>query len=398
MYHYICKEQKLTMKKIISILAPVLTAIFFLGCSKNHHQQTVGVDFQEVVPDTLRFTNAEFSYNGDDIGEGASDGWIIKLYTDMDIDESGAPIGPGCVMQLLLNARYDEEQAADPSLLKGRYGEMMNTMNFAPMTFVSGYMTSVSLPGGNRLDFADATYYADVREHSTEMDYDLLDEGNLTISANHDGTYSIEGVLVGKKYTKRHFTWSGEVQVSSNATEQTPNSTLKADYTGMTFSKGLLLDKKDYFYLQDESYRCLLLFLVSDDVEFSYGKPSGTGSVLRLEVLVPWKTDYKDGIPAGEYTMIRRNEDTSMDREKIVPGGAVSGLPDVFESWKLSGSWFYEMDGGAWTQTYARIDDGTITIERGTDGSHIVAYDLSDCQDKPKRIEGRTTLASMETY
>lgn len=39
--------------------------------------------FKEEVPDTIRFTNAEFTYNGDDIGEAISDGWIIKLYTDM---------------------------------------------------------------------------------------------------------------------------------------------------------------------------------------------------------------------------------------------------------------------------------------------------------------------------
>ena len=47
----------------------------------------------EDVPDTVLFTNAEFIYNGDDIGEARSDGWIIKLYTDMEIDDTGAPVG-----------------------------------------------------------------------------------------------------------------------------------------------------------------------------------------------------------------------------------------------------------------------------------------------------------------
>lgn len=387
------------MKTYLKTGWAILLAISICCCTKpGPTEEDDGKSFIESIPDTVRFTNAEFIYNGDDIGEAFSDGWIIKLYTDMDIDESGAPIGPGCVMQLLLNARYDEEQAGNASILKGKYSEMMNSMNFAPFTFVSGYMTSISLPGGDKLEIADATYYADVKDGSTEMDYDLLDEGNLTVEINSDGTFTIEGVLVGKKYIKRYFTCAGEAEVRSNVTEEIPNSTLKADYTGLTFSKGLLQDKKDYFYLQDESYRCLLLFLVTDGVSFSYGKPAETGAVLRLEVLVPWETDYKNGIPAGTYTVIPRNEDTSINREDIVPGGAVAGLPNVFESWKLAGCWYYEMEGGAWTQTYARIDKGTITVERGADGNHTIAYDLLDCQDRAKRIEGRTTLSTIETY
>lgn len=59
--------------------------------------------------------------------------------------------------------------------------------------------------------------------------------------------------------------------------------------------------------------------------------------------------DIKDGIPAGTYEMIPRN---------IVPGGAIAGLPNVFETWKLSGCWFYELKDGAW-----------IRIEGGGDGT-----------------------------
>jgi hypothetical protein len=116
-------------------------------------------------------------------------------------------------------------------------------------------------------------------------------------------------------------------------------------------------------------------------------------------MLVPWDTDItKDGIPAGTYTMTSRNPDTSIDRDKIVPGAAVPGLPDVFALWKMAGTWYYEMQDGAWTDTYARIDHGTITVSRGEDGSHTIAYDLLDCQKQARRINGSTTLNELEIY
>ncbi len=388
------------MKKLLKTCAALLL-ISAVCCSKPVPppvQETPEEGFKAEIPDTVIFTNAEFIYNGDDIGEAVSDGWFIKMYTDMDIDEAGAPIGPGCVLQVLLNARYNENQSADPSLLKGRYKEMMNSMNFAPLTFVSGYMTSIALPGGEKLELADATYYADLAEGSTDMDYDLLDEGSLTIDSNANGTFTIAGILVGKKFTKRYFTWTGTIEPRNNVPEEIPNSTLRTDLTGLSFAKGQLQDKGDYFYLKDESYRCLLLFLVDETVDISLNRPAGTGFVLRLEVLVPWDTDIKNGIPAGTYEMIPRNEDTSMDRTDIVPGGAIAGLPNVFEAWKLSGCWFYELKDGAWTDTYARINDGTIRVERGDDGSHTVAYDLLDCQKLPKKISGSTSLTTIETY
>jgi hypothetical protein len=261
-------------------------------------------------------------------------------------------------------------------------------------------MVYLDLPGGERIALADGTFYADVADGTTEMDHDLIDEGALNIIDNKDGTYTVEGILVGGKYTKRYFTWTGSVEPKNNVPQKTPNSTLKRDITNPALTKGMLQDKKDYFYLNDQSYRCLLLFLAEDQIGFSYGKPSsGSGKVLRLEMLVPWDTDItKDGIPAGTYTMTSRNPDTSIDRDKIVPGAAVPGLPDVFALWKMAGTWYYEMQDGAWTDTYARIDHGTITVSRGEDGSHTIAYDLLDCQKQARRINGSTTLNELEIY
>ena len=394
------------MKNTIKMLAALAICPLIAFCTKPSNpseevpeeetQKPEG--FVEAVPNTIRFTNAEFLYNGDDIGEGFSDGWIVKLYTDMEIDESGAPVGPGSVMQLLLNVRFDEEQSADPTLLPGRYTEMINSGNFAAGTFVNGYMTAIDLPGGEILRLADATFYADLAKGSTEMDYDLLDEGALIIEENQDGTYTIEGVLVGNKYTKRYFIWEGQVAPENNVPEVTPDSTLESDIVNLTFTRGQLHDKGDYFYLKDESYRCLLLFLVNDGADLTYNRPGGTGEVLRLEFLVPWDTDYREGIPEGSYEMIPRNPDTSMDKDKIVPGGAVAGLPHVFEAWKMAGSWYYELEEGEWNGTYARIDKGTISVTRTEEGSHTITYDLEDCQNPAKRITGTTELNTIEAY
>ena len=387
------------MTNRISIIAAALLAIAAAGCRKSPAPEQNGNDFPvytEPVPETTVFTNAEFIYNGDDIGEAISDGWVIKLYTDMEIDETGAPVGPGEVMQLLLNVTYDENQSADASFLPGRYIETLNSGDFSEGTFVWGYQTNIDLPGGQKITLADATYYGVVADGATEIEYDMIDEGVISITGNDDGTYSIEGILVGDSYTKRYFRWTGNAEPRNNVPETTPNSTLKTHLTDLTFAKGRLIDKGDYFYLGDQSYRCLLLFLVDETAEFPFDRPTGTSRVLRLEVLVPWETDFRKGIPAGTYEIIQRNQDTSMDREKIVPGGAIAGLPDVFAEWKMAGAWYYEMIEGDWSKTYARIDSGTITVTRGDDGSHTVSYNLKDCQGYA--IAGATSLETIDTY
>lgn len=391
------------MKKTILYLLLLLVVLWAASCQdslppvvEDPVPENPGDGFVEAVPDTVTFTNADFIYYGDIVGDSSSDDWVVKLYTDMDIDQMGNPVGPGTVTQLQLNAIYDENQTADPSNLKGVYREMMNSGNFAPGTFVSGYMVRMDLPG-QTIEMADGTFYADLSEGSVQMDYDLIDEGAISIVSEEDGTYTIEGVLVGKKYTKRYFRWTGHVEPRDAVPEEIPNSTLASDLEGISFSQSQLQDKKDYFYLMDESYRCLLLYLADPSVDMSSSRPAGDGAVLRLEVLVPWDIDiYKDGLPEGTYTMTERNLDTSIDKDKIVPGVAIPGLPNVFEAWKVSGSWYYELKDGVWGDTYARIDKGTITVTKDDAGSPVVIYDLLDCQDLPRRITGQTSLKDMQ--
>ena len=190
------------MRNIRFIFAALAMAMLCFACQKpepivpdNPDKPETENDFVEAVPDTVTFTNADFIYYGDISGESFSDDWVVKLYTDMEIDDFGNPIGPGTVTQLQLNARFNEDQAADPSNLKGMYREMMNSGNFAPGTFVSGYMVRLDLPG-QTIEMGDGTFYADLADGSTEMDYDLIDEGAISIQPNDDGTFTIEGVLV----------------------------------------------------------------------------------------------------------------------------------------------------------------------------------------------------------
>lgn len=339
----------------------------------------------EPTPQRVLFTNASFSYMGDDVGEQTSDGWVVKFYTDMDIDDYGNPIGEGVAMQLLLNVTYNPSQEADTALLEGVYTAQTSSGDFAEDTFVDGYMDFIELPDG-RYERADGSFYADIAEGSIDMDVDLLDDGAVQIVKNTDGTFTFEGVMVGKKCRKRYFEWSGEVKPTSHVTPTTPNSTLTENLRLTTLTQMRLQDKGDSFYLGDESYRCFLIFLAEQDVQFEWGKPTGSGKVLRLELLVPFGSSVEEGVPAGRYPFIQRNPDTSIDKGNIVPFVAIAGLPNRFTVPYWSGSWYVEYADGAWGELYGRIDDGEVVVERGEDGSHHISCTLYDCSSEPITI------------
>ena len=114
------------MKNRVLYVLMISAAVLFAACEKpvppepEHNDPEPEPGFVESVPDTTVFDNADFIYYGDASGEEVSDEWVIKLYTDMYIDELGNPVGPGAVMQLMLNVKYDEGQGADPEMLAGR--------------------------------------------------------------------------------------------------------------------------------------------------------------------------------------------------------------------------------------------------------------------------------------
>lgn len=382
------------MKKLSITL--LLLAFMAVSCERPENPVDQTPDFVEAVPDTVVFTNSQVVYYGGEGRDEVSDCWVIKLYTDMELDEVGNPIGPGAVAQLVLNTSYNQSQDADTSELIGRYMEMSNSGDISPGTFLSGYIVTLELPGMS-MEMADGTFYADVPSLSTTMDHDLIDEGAIKVSRGQGDAFYIEGVMVGKKYTKRYFTWSGTIDPIVNVPQETPNSTLKQSLNDISFAKAQLQDKGDCFYLGDQSYRCLLLYLGQESVDMTSYRPAGNGAVLRLEFLVPWETDITSGsIPEGTYTMVTRNMDTSIDKDKIVPGAAVPGLPNVFAAWKVSGSWYYDLVDGVWGETYARLDKGTITIAKDDDGAAYVKYDLEDCQSTPMKVTGKTSLTGLQ--
>lgn len=396
---YICHSIRLEMiGKIREIFTRAMAALIILAAAFSVTACVDGTgseyaDYTEKEATVVHFTNAEVTYNGDDIDSKISDGWVIKLYTDMAIDEMGNLVGPGSVMQLLLNVRYEESQVANPKRLVGTYQSQSNSGDFGTGTFVWGQMTYINLPN-ETIERPDATFYASIAEGSTVMDADLLDDGKLEIVANEDGTYSIEGVLVGKKCRKRYFSWRGAIEPKSTVKPQVPNSLLTSDREFSSLTKAQLQDRGDCFYLGDETYRDFLIFLAEEGVSFEWGKPVGNGDVLRLELLVPWSADINDGVPAGTYSMLVRNADTSFNREDIVPYRVVAGLPNCFTAPYWSGAWYVNYVEGKWGESYARIDGGSVVVERGEDGSHRFICNLQDCSLPAYSLTADVTIGS----
>lgn len=389
-YFYIFVYMRFYMKIIHSLVLSLLLVMGVLSCVRVDGGDNGS--FVEKEAKTTTFSNIEVYYNGDDIGEAISDGWLVKFYTDMEMDEMGNFVGPGEVMQLLLNVEYESAQKPDLAKLVGEYRAQSNSGDFSPNTFVYGYMDYIDLPDG-RHERPDGTFYASIPDGSTEMDVDLIDDGSLEITSNGDGTYTIDGVLVGKQCRKRNFKWSGVIEPKSQVVEQIPNSLLTSDLQLTNLTKAHLQDRGDSFYLGDNSYRNILVFLAEESILFEWGNPKGSGNILRLELLVPWETNLaEEGIPAGEYPMLTRNADTSFDKESIAPFHSISGLPDSFTVPYWSGAWYVKYADGKWGDSYARIDKGSVTVERGEDGSHRFICNLQDCSSPSLAVTADVTI------
>lgn len=379
--------------------ALMLISFLMVSCAEEH-THIINLGYEEKEAKTIEFTNAQFIYSGDYAGEGLSDSWTIKFYTDMDIDEVGNPIGPGHIMQLALNVKYADDQDASLQNLVGDYLSQSHSGDFSAGTFVYGYLNLLDLPSG-RVEIPDGTFYAAIADGSTDMDVDILDDGKLSVVLNDDGSVTVNGTLVGKQCRKRNFVWRGTAEIKSYVKEEVPNTLLQSDIELNSFVKAHIADRGDCFYLGDGSYRDFLVFLADENVEFEWGKPIGTGSVIRLDLLVPGDADIYDGIPAGRYPMLVRNIDTSFDKDDIVPYRAVSGLPNRFTSPYWSGCWYVEYVDGEWGDSYARIDGGEVIVERGEGGSHRFICNLEDCSDPRFKVTadvviGRENILGIE--
>lgn len=382
----------LTQRLVILILTISCWGVV-ISCD-NDDDPIITEGFTEKEQTTIQFTNCQVEYIGDDIGEATSDGWLIKFYTDMQTNDMGMLEGEGYLMQLLLNVKYEPEQKPELDNLVGTYLSQSNSGDFSANTFVYGYMDYIDLPGG-RIERADATFYGEIADGATEedMEIDLIDDGVVNIKANDDGTYTVEGTLVGKKCIKRIFTWSGTIEPTSRVEPTIPNSTLTSDLTLNNLTQGVVEDRGDYFYLKDESYRDYLIFLAEESVNLSTGRPQGSGDVLRLELLVPWTSDIDDGIPSGTYPMVVRNADTSIDKDSITPFHSVPGLPDRFSYPYWAGTWYVDFADGVWGNSYARIDRGSVTIDRTEDGSYHITCTFEDSSSPSRKVSCDVVIA-----
>ena len=244
---------------------------------------------------------------------------------------------------------------------------------------------------GVQVEVPAGSFYGDVKAHSTSVDADLLSGGKMTVKRSADGEYTISGVLVGDLSLKRYFTYTGKLTTIDRhgSTEEIPNSTLNADLTLNEWAQARLQDKADFYYLQDESCRVLELYLAEEGVGLAETWPTGNGRVLKVEFFVEWATDVTQGIPAGTYKVVARDEESKgILREFLKPGGIASGYPNVFTY--PAGTWYEKISNGTMKE-YARIDAGTMTVVRDGD-KHTLTIDFIDC-DKAHPHHVRSTFS-----
>lgn len=384
-------------KKLMNLLGVWLFAVASVcaltACSDNDTENPEGEknggENGKPTPETVEFINSNLVYWGDEDGVG-TDHFVLTLYTDMEVDAAGNPIGPGKIMAFSLNVPPFASGTTEFPLPEGTFDAAPNGYTFNEWTFNLGYMNQMDLPTG-KVEVPAGSFYGDVKAHSTSVDADLLSGGKMTVKRSADGEYTISGVLVGDLSLKRYFTYTGKLTTIDRhgSTEEIPNSTLNADLTLNEWAQARLQDKADFYYLQDESCRVLELYLAEEGVGLAETWPTGNGRVLKVEFFVEWATDVTQGIPAGTYKVVARDEESKgILREFLKPGGIASGYPNVFTY--PAGTWYEKISNGTMKE-YARIDAGTMTVVRDGD-KHTLTIDFIDC-DKAHPHHVRSTFS-----
>ncbi|MGM9787451.1 MAG: hypothetical protein ACI3ZF_00925 [Candidatus Cryptobacteroides sp.] len=374
------------MKRLL--LLPLL-CLFLSACEREAQKGPEEPEQPQEQP-ACSYKNASVSYLGDDIGEGYSDAWIIKLWSDMESDEFGNLQGPGEIVQLLLNAYYNPDQELNYSFLRGKYSPMSNSGSFPPYSFVPGYQTTIPAPGG-RLTVYDGSYYGSLEEGSTDISYDLLDEGDFEIEKGQDDTLIIKGFLAGDKFRKRYIDWKGVPEKRNEAPGEIPSSTLSRDMDNVSFSQAQLKDEGDIMDPYNPSVRYLRLFLGDESLDLSSSKPKGDGALLRLHILVDMDWSVENGIPEGEYQIAPCTENGGYAKEDLVPGRFLSGNPGYFNEPYISGAWYIEWQNSIWTRNYACFTSGSLKVENAEGGQKII-YELYDCLETAHRFSGSSLI------
>lgn len=349
--------------------------------------------FDEPQPDEILFSNAELIYRGDDGGTGVSDLWQLSLWTDMPIDDTGNPVGPGKLIRLSLNAEILTE-GAEIVLPAGIYYEPENYWSFLPFTFNEGEIQSIPLPTGT-VDMPAYTFFGELAAGQTDYEPDLLREGYCQVQLLPDNTYKVSGILVGHRFLKRVFTFTGALEAIDRREEpQTGNSSLTADLEINGLKQARLKDTGNPYYLPADdgsgkpnatSYRAFRLVLAENGIVIDDLDHADSGKVLQMEIFVPYETDVQEGIPAGTYRIVPRIEG-GVDRSDIVPGNIPAGVYDG----EFKGAWYRRFAADS-MQDFAAIEGGTLTVVR-TESGHRLEFDFTDGADNPHRIYGSCTL------
>lgn len=276
------------MKKFyVSLFIPIL-ALALCACNDKDPVQEE-VPEPTTTPQSTVYTNASLVYYGVEFDEMPSSLFELTMYTDMELDESSNPIGPGHILRVSFNAELFSNGATEFPLPAAKYYNASSISDFTPGTFNYGYMNRLDLPTG-AVEVPAGSFYGQIAEGETTFDADLLTDGYCEVTVAADGTYTVSGVMVGQFSTKRRFTYTGELKTidRSDHTPEVKDSTLESDLTLTTVTKARLQDRGDAFYLQDESYRLFELYLAESSVDLTSSWPAGDGKLIRLELFVPW--------------------------------------------------------------------------------------------------------------
>ena len=196
---YINNQMKIRQSLIYLAAATLLAA----SCEKQ-------APVVETTREIIEFTDGEAIYYGDDGNTELSDMWNIRLYTDMDRDEAGNPVGPGQMIQISCNTGRDTEANADN--LRGLYVTPSDEYDYSPGTFNPGYLVEIEIPGGY-ISAPAMSYFGELAEGSAEPAPEFLEEGSVSVEINADGTFTIEGSMMTESAISKDFTYTGELVI-----------------------------------------------------------------------------------------------------------------------------------------------------------------------------------------
>ncbi len=192
-----------------SLIFLALSALLACGCGKEDGQQDPPPPFAEAEAQTIEFTSAQAYYYGDDGNTEQSDMWNLRLSC------------PECFVQISCNTLLSD--GLTPDCLVGYYTASSKAGYYSPDSFNPGYMLRIELPD-ETIEGPAMSYFGQYTL-TGDVTVDLLREGYVNIDMNPDGTFTIEGSMVGHMFLKRNFFFEAELDlVDMTAASETKSS------------------------------------------------------------------------------------------------------------------------------------------------------------------------------